>query len=68
MNICPLSCISCKASIDVVENQATSDVENGANPQASAPRQLFIDWYIILSVLYVLICLSVVATVLNFWW
>ena len=43
MNICPLSCISCKASINVVENQATSDVENGANPQASAPRQLFID-------------------------
>ena len=49
MNICPLSCISCKASINVVENQATSDVENGANPQASAPRQLFIDWYTILS-------------------
>ena len=43
MNICPLSCNTCKASLNVVENQAEPDIENGAQPQASAPRGCFVD-------------------------
>ena len=43
MNICPLSCNTCKASLNVVENQAEPDIKNGAQPQASAPRGYFVD-------------------------
>ena len=43
MNICPLSCNTCKASLNVVENQAEPDIENGAQHQASAPRGYFVD-------------------------
>ena len=43
MNICSLSCHTCKASLNVVENLSEPDVENGAQPHASAPRPHLMD-------------------------
>ena len=43
MNICSLSCHTCKASLNVVENLSELDVENGAQPHASAPRPHLMD-------------------------